>query len=172
MTQKPSQRFKRYRPQKISLPSPPGSRLKRSLEIGTRVRLKEIADHDPTYLTLIRACPCLRCAMDPAGIAAHVRMQSGAFNNHAGMGKKPSDRFVVPLCADCHTDAPDSQHRIGEREFWSCVGINPHLVCTKLYEKRGDLIAMRAVATLAIAERESRLQSAAVINPFKPHDED
>jgi hypothetical protein len=38
------------------------------------------------------------------------------------------------------------------------VGINPFLAAKRLYAKRGDLVAMRAVVYHTIAERESRQQ--------------
>jgi hypothetical protein len=41
--------------------------------------------------------------------AAHVRM-----GTDGGMGMKPSDCYVVPLCSACHA----YQHKIGERKFW------------------------------------------------------
>ena len=37
------------------------------------------------------------------------------------------------------------QHQIGEVAFWDRIGISPLLVAEKLYGKRGDLVAMRAV---------------------------
>ncbi len=30
---------------------------------------------------------------------------------------KASDYSCVPLCADCHTQAPDAYHRVGKRAF-------------------------------------------------------
>lgn len=41
--------------------------------------------------------------------AAHIRV-----NSDGGMGQKPSDNRVLPLCHDCHA----LQHRIGEIKFW------------------------------------------------------
>jgi hypothetical protein len=40
---------------------------------------------------------------------AHVRI-----NSNAGMGQKPDDYRVVPLCREHH----QQQHTIGERTFW------------------------------------------------------
>jgi len=85
-------------------------------------------------------------------------MQSGAHNKHGGIGKKPADKWALPLCASCHTIADDSQHRVGERAYWERIGLNPLLVCVKLYAARGDLVRMRAVVMTAIAERESLAQ--------------
>jgi hypothetical protein len=46
---------------------------------------------------------------------AHVRK-----TGHGGMGLKPSDRWVVSLCAFHHKE----QHRIGERAFEARYGID------------------------------------------------
>jgi hypothetical protein len=54
---------------------------------------------------------------------------------------KPHDKWALPLCQDCHRE----QHRIGERAFWSIVGIHPLFVCERLYAARGDLVKMRDV---------------------------
>ena len=142
-------------PQRLALPSTPGERLKRPFPIAKRIRLKEVLFKDPVYLTLIRQCPCVDCGQDPAGTAAHLRMQCAAYGKRGGLGKKPADKWATPLCDSCHRQ----QHQIGERAYWSNVGINPFQLCWKLHEKRGDLVAMRAVSYLAIAERESRAQS-------------
>lgn len=48
-----------------------------------------------------------------------------------------------------------AQHSRGERMFWAELGINPLLVAQRLYAQRGDLVAMRAVILVAIAERKS-----------------
>jgi hypothetical protein len=71
----------------------------------------------------------------------------------AGMGRKPPDRFTVPLCSGCHTRDPDSLHKTGEALFWHRLGIDPHLTCGRLYACNGDLVAMRAVAFVVISER-------------------
>jgi hypothetical protein len=86
-------------------------------------------------------------------VAAHVRMQSGSHGKHGGMQLTPDDKWAVPLCAGCHTQDPDSQHRIGEVLFWQRIGLNPLLVAERLYAQRADVVAMRAVVLSAIAER-------------------
>jgi hypothetical protein len=139
------------RPQRLICPSPPGSLLKRS-ETAPVARKAPNSDQDAGYLALVQCCPCLRCGMEPTE-AAHVRYASAAFGKSSGMQKKPPDRFAVPLCADCHRLARDAQHRQNERAFWEAIDINPLIVATNLYAKRGDLIAMRAVCFVAIAER-------------------
>ena len=138
------------RPQRIILPSPVGSLLKRAT--GKPVMCKAAGERDAGYLALVRQCPCLKCGMEPAE-AAHVRFASAAFGKASGMGKKPEDRFCVPLCAQCHRLDRGAQHNRGEQAFWQEIDINPLLVAAHLYAQRGDLVAMRAVCVVAISER-------------------
>ncbi len=140
-------------PQRLTPPDPPGALLKGLAAAHDRIRLRRTRGRAPTYLVLIRQLPCLACGVDPAGIAAHVRMQSGTHNKHGGMQAKPDDKWAVPLCDGCHTRDLNSQHRVGEREFWMRIGLNPLLVAERLYAQRADLVAMRAVAIAAIAGR-------------------
>jgi hypothetical protein len=133
-------------PQRLSPPAQPGALLKRAFAIAQRIKLKAIGDSDPVYLAMVRQMPCLGCNDGPSE-AAHVRMQSGTHNKHGGMAQKPHDKWALPLCRDCHRE----QHRIGERAFWSIVGINPLLLAERLYAARGDLVKMRDVVFAARA---------------------
>lgn len=138
------------RPQRLTPPSPLGSLLKRAAPaLRSRISPEE---RNPDYLALVRQCPCLKCGMEPSE-AAHVRYASAAFGKASGMQKKPEDRFAVPLCADCHRLDRDAQHIRNEQAFWQEIDINPLLVAAHLYAQRGDLVAMRAVCFVAIAER-------------------
>lgn len=141
------------RPQRIVVPTGPGALLKRSGTIAAHLKLKAIGDSDPVYLALVRQCPCLHCGMEPAYEAAHVRMASAMHGKASGIGRKPADRWALPLCPDHHRLARDCQHNGGERLFWDSLGLNPLVICEKLYAARGDLVAMRAVILMAIAER-------------------
>jgi hypothetical protein len=140
-----------HRPQRITRPAAPGSLLKR-LEPAPKIILPG-RDNDPGYLELVRGCPCLYCGMDPCGEAAHLRMASAAFGKASGLGKRPADRWALPLCGPDHRINRDAQHRRNEAEFWATLGINAPLVATRLYVQRGDLTAMRAAAFFAISER-------------------
>jgi hypothetical protein len=142
----------RHHPQRIFPHSPPGSLLKR---VGAPVQSaprKCDADQDPAYLTLVRQCPCLHCGMEPSE-AAHLRLASASYGKASGLGKKPSDRWALCLCAEHHRLARDAQHNRSEQQFWHALGINPLITCTLLYEQRGDLPAMRAVIFMTIAQR-------------------
>lgn len=114
---------------------------------------ERVAPTEDAYLKLIRQLPCLKCGMEPAGEAAHVRLNSAAFNKRQAMAKKPEPRWCVPLCSGCHWRDRDALHRTGEYLFWHQIGLNPLLVCERLYAARGDVVRMRAIALAAIAER-------------------
>jgi hypothetical protein len=145
----------KHHPQRISPIAQPNELAKRLPGTTARIRLRDTGDRDETYLALIRQCPCLKCGLDPCCEAAHVRFNSGAFNKHNGMGKKPADRFAVPLCPQDHRESNDSQHKVGEQAFWHYIGINPLLTATRLYAARGDLVKMRAIVIQTIAERQT-----------------
>ena len=139
-------------PQRLAAAHPPGSLLKRNSD-QPRSRVNEAAGRDADYLAMIRQLPCVKCGVEPCGVAAHLRMNSGLYGKRQAMGRKPSDSWTTPLCDSCHTNDYDAQHKIGEREFWHRLGINPFLLCQRLHAQRGDLVAMRAVVMVAIAER-------------------
>lgn len=139
----------RQRPQRILASAPIGSLLKGAERFRPEPRVQD----DGAYLTLIRQLPCLKCGMDPAGEAAHVRLNSGTFNKRQAMARKPDPKWTVPLCRDCHQRDRDALHRTGELLFWRRLGINPFPVCERLFAARGDLVRMRAVALQTIAER-------------------
>lgn len=146
-------------PQRLANSAAPGALLKRPV-VGRsppRNRSPE-RDRDEAYLVMIRQLPCLHCTLEPCGEAAHVRRQSGVHNKRGGIGKKPADKWAVPLCHEHHM----LQHSVGELQFWYELGIEPLLVCEKLYAKRDDFVAMRAVTFSAIAERESSSQFAGI----------
>lgn len=140
------------RPQRILLPSPPGSLLKRFAAPAPRPRSIETSS-DRAYLADIRECPCLCCGLDPCGEAAHVRFSSAAYGKASGLQKTPADRWALPVCGIDHRVAKHAQHERNEQEFWASLGINALLTCHQLYAQRGDLVAMRAAVFVAIAGR-------------------
>lgn len=142
------------RPQRISRPEPPGSLLKR-ITVGTAPRRDgaEPKGGDPAHLAEVRQMPCLYCGVEPCGEAAHVKYSCAAFGMKNMLGKRVEDSRALPLCRDDHLNARHAQHRGSEEAFWAALGINPYVVTTRLYAQRGDLVAMRAVVLVAIAER-------------------
>jgi hypothetical protein len=139
-------------PQRFLSPAPVGTLFKRAEGIARTMSRGALPDEED-YLKLVRALPCLKCAMEPAGEAAHVRLNSGVFNKRQAMAKKPDPKWTLPLCSGCHWRDRGALHRSGEYLFWQDVGLNPLLVCDRLYAARGDVPRMRAIALVAIAER-------------------
>jgi hypothetical protein len=84
------------------------------------------------HLTFVRQLPCVACGKAAPSEAAHVRSGSDA-----GAGMKPSDRYSVSLCTDCHA----LQHQFGEMTFWSTVRIDPLNVAFRLWTVSGDVKA-------------------------------
>lgn len=143
----------RQMPKRLTPPARPGSLLK-SITVAAprRAGAEPKGGDQPDYLANIRRLPCLYCGME-ASEAAHVRFASAAFGKASGLGKKPEDRFAVPLCAEDHRLARHAQHNRNEEAFWQGIGINPLLVAEKLWAQRFDFVAMYHVAVQAIAER-------------------
>jgi hypothetical protein len=139
-------------PQRLASPAPLGSLFKQSERI---VRVTAVDVAVDAYVNAIQQLPCLKCGMEPCGEAAHVRMNSAAFNKRQAMAKRPDPKWLVPLDRGCHQTDRDALHRTGEYLFWKQLGINPLLVCERLYAARGDLVRMRAITLSAIAERRS-----------------
>jgi hypothetical protein len=54
-----------------------------------------------------------------------------------GAGIKPSDRYSVSLCTDCHA----LQHQFGELRFWSVLRLDPLNVALRLWTISGNLKA-------------------------------
>lgn len=141
-------------PQQVTIRAPYGSLLKRPRETRPRKNgFGRARQQNPSYLELIRQCPCLKCGLDGFSEAAHVRQNSAAHGKRQALGQKPDDQWSLPLCAGCHRLDDDSQHRLGEETFWHRLGISPLLVCEKLHAAAPDLVRMRAVVVRAIAER-------------------
>ena len=61
-------------------------------------------------LAWIRELTCIACGMEGRSEAAHT-------GSDGGMSIKASDYSCVPLCSDCHTQAPGAYHRVGKRAF-------------------------------------------------------
>lgn len=141
------------RPQRITPPAAPGSLLKRIGTVAQRRNFRADDADDAAYLAMVRHLPCLYCGVEPCGESAHVRFASAAFGKASGLQMKPEDKWALPLCRDDHLNARHAQHRRNEEAFWQALGINPLIVCQRLYAQRGDLVAMRAVIFVAIAER-------------------
>lgn len=134
--------------------APIGSLLKRPKMSKAAQPYRSAREKDESYLGLIRQLPCLRCGLDPCGIAAHVRMPSAAHGKPAaGKGVKPDDRWSLPVCEEreCHP----VQHQQGELGFWAELGMAPLLICEELHAAAPDLVKMRAIVIRHVSERKS-----------------
>ena len=89
--------------------------------------------HNEAHLKFIRSLPCLNCLDNTSTEAAHLRRSDARIGfKNPGVGAKPDDRFVLPLCGKCHR----LQHQIGENSFWK--DRDPLLVALALYSVSGD----------------------------------
>lgn len=70
----------------------------------------------PAHRAWVRGFACSACGSTVAIECAHIRNGTGG-----GLGVKPSDRWCVSLCKDCH----GLQHTVGEKSFWQLNGKDP-----------------------------------------------
>jgi hypothetical protein len=88
----------------------------------------------PGHLAWIRTLPCVITGRRDVE-AAHIRFGDTRCGKPApGMGAKPDDIFVLPLCREKH----EEQHRGSEWAFWKEHGIDPHFVALALWAATGD----------------------------------
>ncbi|HZS57591.1 MAG TPA: DUF968 domain-containing protein [Bryobacteraceae bacterium] len=88
------------------------------------------------HLSFIRELPCCICGNGTTVEAAHIRFTDlRAAKNNPGIGAKPSDTFVCPLCNTHHRE----QHAYGdEKKWWAQYGIDPIFVSLALWHASGD----------------------------------
>jgi hypothetical protein len=84
------------------------------------------------HLVFVRQLRCVACGRAAPSDAAHVRT-----GTDGGVGRKPGDRYAIPLCTTCHA----KQHRIGELTFWSALRIDPLNVAFRLWTVSADVKA-------------------------------
>ena len=98
-----------------------------------RQRLPRV--EDGTHLDFIRSLPCVCCRNDIQTEAAHLRSIDRKYGKDiTGGGRKPSDRWTLPLCSKCHSE----QHAGNELAFWEHRGINPFVLALSLHAASGD----------------------------------
>lgn len=102
------------------------------------MKQREPRQQSPSFLAFLRTKPCCACRRAPPSQAAHIRMASIEHaKRQTGKGEKPHDRWAVPLCQTCHLDGPDAQHRIGEKAFWTGLGLDPFAIAGALWIEFG-----------------------------------
>ncbi len=93
-------------------------------------------EHDAAHLERIRKMPCLICGFDCGCEAAHVRYSDlTVAKPMSGLGMKPHDWFVVPLCSEHHRQQTNHGN---EREWWRLTNIDPVKVALMLYVEGQD----------------------------------
>lgn len=75
----------------------------------------EIGRRSPAHRAWVRGHACSACGTQTAIECAHVRT-----GTDGGTGIKPSDRWTISLCKDCHA----RQHTMGEATFQQAYGID------------------------------------------------
>lgn len=103
---------------------------------------------DPRHLAAIRQCPCIVCApvCDVQAEAAHIRASTMEHNKpYTGIGRKPDDRWSLPLCASHHRTGKSAQHKFAELPWWASQGIDPFAAALALYQASPNVEAMRVV---------------------------
>jgi len=113
--------------------------------------IRQPRQHSEKHLRYIRRLPCVICGDPTTTEAAHVRFSSIQFGKRqVGVGEKPDDKWVVPLCGAHHR----TQHQENERAFWAAHRINPLSVADELWSatgdhERGEQIVLRASRAVA-----------------------
>jgi len=90
---------------------------------------------DRPYLDWLKTRYCIACASPPPCDPAHIRSASIKRDKPlTGGGRKPDDRWAVPLCRICH----DSQHAAGnELAWWQSRNRDPFVLAIHYYAQFG-----------------------------------
>lgn len=106
-----------------------------------RVKPKQGRERNEDHLDFIRRLPCTVCRIEGVD-AAHIRyadLQRG--KGITGMGRKPDDKWTLPLCRPCHRE----QHGMNERQYWHRHEIDALALAERLFEVSGDEEAARSI---------------------------
>ena len=83
--------------------------------IDRKSHREDVGKRSPGHRAWVRRHACSACGSTTAIECAHVRTGTGG-----GTGMKPSDRWCLSLCSDCHK----YQHCIGEKAFQRVMSID------------------------------------------------
>lgn len=100
---------------------------------------------DKAHLGYIAQMPSVISGIRPVEVC-HLRyseVESG--KPQTGMGRKPSDVWVLPLTPGEHRLENDSQHSGAERDYWNRHGIDPIPLCLALYAVSGNIDDMESL---------------------------
>ncbi len=108
--------------------------------------------HHRAYLAALHLLPCLRCGSRHEIEAAHIRLTSAEWTAKTGVGtgaggaEKPSDRWALPLCSECHRTGRDAEHVVGTERFYRDWGVDPHFIADELNKAFPNQSAMAVIA--------------------------
>ncbi|MDB5618535.1 hypothetical protein [Tardiphaga sp.] len=129
----------------------------------TELRQREPRLHDAQHLAFVRAQPCSIKFCPRPSEAAHIRMACIAIGKDpTGMGEKPHDKWTAPLCDYHHRTGTLAQHKMGEKDFWELMGLNPFAIAARLWVESGG--AARGLQP----ERPKRERKVRPRDPSKP----
>lgn len=80
----------------------------------------------PAHRAWVRGHACSACGSMSGIECAHVRE-----GTDGGVGMKPSDRWTISLCAECHR----KQHQLGEGTFSRLHGIDMKALAQEFYKR-------------------------------------
>ena len=86
----------------------------------------EAGRRSPAHRAWVRGFACTACGSTTAIECAHVRN-----GTDGGTGMKPSDRWCISLCRDCH----HNQHALGEPSFERLHSINMKALAAEFFAK-------------------------------------
>lgn len=91
--------------------------------------------HCEAHLKFIRTLPCVVCGDNISSEAAHIRFSDDrSAKRNVGMGEKPDDLWVLPMCGRHHRE----QHSQREQNFWNQHRIDPIFTALALWSATGD----------------------------------
>ena len=85
---------------------------------------KQEGKRSPAHRAWVRGHACCGCGSTAGIECAHVRT-----GTDGGVGIKPSDKWCISLCKECHS----RQHQIGEEAFEKAWGINMKALAEAFY---------------------------------------
>jgi hypothetical protein len=89
---------------------------------------------NPRFLAWLRKLPCIVTHTRHEVEAAHIRFSDDAWKKtNPGVGRKPDDRWALPLSATMHRTGIQAQHSMNERAFWQRHRIDPLMNADRLW---------------------------------------
>jgi hypothetical protein len=125
------------------------------------LRQRQPREEDSAWLAIVRKMPCMVCRRPGPSDPAHLRSAARQYGKpHTGMGEKPDDRWVLPLCRTHH----DEQHRGNELSFWRRHGFHdPFAEAVALYAARPNKTPPRErKRILKVKPRKPKSERAAI----------